>query len=351
MSRKILLVDDDKAIHTHIKIIAEKSGYQFCSAYAGAEGLKKLVEEQPDLLILDFMMPNKNGIEVYDEIKTNPDFRAFKSIPVIMLTAFNQSHEEVKRLLNLGLCAYLEKPFGPRELLNVIDNAFLVNEIRIKNEKLKRAIEESKNFLENLVASCPLAIITADNDGEITFVSRGIEEMVGEHSDHFLGQSLMSFLRINEEQYKAIKNQLTVSESLVKKEFLLSFERVKATPIRVTFSHLRDHQNDVTGMLVVGEDLSHQKQLEKERLEKERLQAITESLATINHKINNPLTPILGNLHLIRMEEKTLPSALQKKIDIIEANAKRIFRIIQEFNRVSNPIRQKYYGKTSVLNI
>ena len=103
--------------------------------------------------------------------------------------------------------------------------------------------------------------------------------------------------------------------------------------------------------MVVGQDLSDHKRLEKELLEKKRLEAITESLATINHQINNPLTPILGNLQLIRRDENIRSNNLLEKLDIIESNAKRILKIIQKFNQISKPVIKKYYGETNIIDL
>lgn len=351
MTKTLLLVDDDKDVHQYIRLIAEKSGYRFCSAFNGVEGLKTLVTKQPDLLILDLMMPVKSGIEMYYEIKEAPKYESYADIPIIMLTALEQSPSEIKKLLKLGLCAYLEKPFRAKELINVIQNAFLLNEINVKNAALRKATEKSKNFLENLIASCPLAIITTDRKGHINFISRSLETIIGKRAKGMVGLPVHTFLGMSQADFTNIRNEIDFSNPLVIKEISVRSDNADHIPLKMTFSYLRDRSDHPKGLLAVAEDLSQQKQLEREKLEKERLQAITESLATINHQINNPLTPILGNLQLIKKNERSLPESLKKKIEIIEKNAKRIFDIVQEFNCVNSPTRQKYYGNTSMLNI
>ncbi len=110
MNNKILVVDDEKAIGDIIKFNLEKEGFQVTVAYDGEEGLEKIKLTHPDLLILDIMMPRKDGFQVLKEIR--PTFR----FPVIVLTA---KEEEVDKVLGLELGAddYMVKPFSMRELV------------------------------------------------------------------------------------------------------------------------------------------------------------------------------------------------------------------------------------------
>lgn len=110
MSNNILIVDDEKAIADIIKFNLEKEGYNVYTANDGEEGIKKVFELIPDLVLLDIMMPKKDGFQVLKEI------RAKYQIPVIMLTA---KEEEVDKVLGLELGAddYVVKPFSMRELM------------------------------------------------------------------------------------------------------------------------------------------------------------------------------------------------------------------------------------------
>lgn len=350
MKAKILLVDDDKDIHNHLQIIFNAAGYDFYSAFSGDEGLKKIQAIHPDLVILDYMMPGKNGYETFKELQQSAEFEKYRNIPVIMLTAYNQTHDDIKNLLEHGLNAFLEKPFGHNELLNIIQNTFVTNEIKIKNNELKDTIEKTKNFLENLIASCPVIIITTDREGRITFVSKAMKDILEYKSEELVGKKINYLLESDQATVDEIIQQLTPTNPFLTTEFYLPSKYNKFVPMGITFSLLKDFDENVQGLLIVGQDLSDQKRLEKELLEKERLIAITESLATINHELNNPLTPILGNLQLIRKNETALPTDMQKKLDIIEQNAKRIFHIIQKFNAISKPVRRTYYGDSKMID-
>ncbi len=117
---KILLVDDDADFLEATKTILE-SKYQVITAYNGDEGLKKVVEERPDLIILDVVMPGKDGFAVCKELKENPHYYFFSKIPVLLLTVFPRGMEETNIPLSAGVTteaeSYIQKPVTPEELL------------------------------------------------------------------------------------------------------------------------------------------------------------------------------------------------------------------------------------------
>ncbi|MEA5083748.1 MAG: response regulator YycF [Lachnospiraceae bacterium] len=110
MDRKILVVDDEKNIVDIIKFNLKKEGYEVITASDGEEAVLKTFEENPDLILLDIMMPRVDGYEACKKIREKYD------TPIIMLTA---RAEEVDKVLGLELGAddYVTKPFGVRELM------------------------------------------------------------------------------------------------------------------------------------------------------------------------------------------------------------------------------------------
>jgi len=115
---KILLVDDDVDFVEATKIVLESKPYDVIVAHEGEEGLKKAREENPDLIILDVIMPVKDGFTAAEQLKGDPELR---KIPVIMLTSFSSRGQEtsipVSRGLDLEAEDYVEKPVTPEELL------------------------------------------------------------------------------------------------------------------------------------------------------------------------------------------------------------------------------------------
>ena len=106
----ILVVDDDKEIVKAIEIYLGKENYKIIKAYDGEQALKKIKENNIQLIILDIMMPNKDGIETLEEIRKD------KNIPVIMLSAKSEDIDKINGL-NVGADDYVTKPFNPVELI------------------------------------------------------------------------------------------------------------------------------------------------------------------------------------------------------------------------------------------
>ena len=113
MASKIMVVDDETYIVELVKFNLEKEGFQVIVAYDGLSAMELVESETPDLIILDIMLPNMDGLEVCQALKRDSNYQ---SIPIIMLTA---RAEEIDTVLGLELGAddYIKKPFSPRELV------------------------------------------------------------------------------------------------------------------------------------------------------------------------------------------------------------------------------------------
>lgn len=109
---KILVIDDDEAVNELVKINLELAGYNVISARDGISGFAAAKQEQPDLIILDVMMPDVDGYTVAKRIRENP---AIKDTPIIMLTALGMLDNKVKGF-DIGVDDYLVKPFEIEEL-------------------------------------------------------------------------------------------------------------------------------------------------------------------------------------------------------------------------------------------
>ncbi|AGT33856.1 PhoP family transcriptional regulator [Geobacillus genomosp. 3] len=110
MEKRILVVDDEKPIADILQFNLQKEGYEVICAYDGEEALQKVEETMPDLILLDIMLPLRDGMEVCREVRKKYD------MPIIMLTAKDSEIDKVLGL-ELGADDYVTKPFSTRELL------------------------------------------------------------------------------------------------------------------------------------------------------------------------------------------------------------------------------------------
>ena len=110
MSDTILVVDDEQRIIELAKMYLEQDGYQIMSATDGVTALSKILDDKPNLVVLDLMLPGMDGLEVCRRVRTESD------VPIIMLTARSDDIDKIVGL-ELGADDYLTKPFNPRELV------------------------------------------------------------------------------------------------------------------------------------------------------------------------------------------------------------------------------------------
>lgn len=120
---KILIIDDDADIVESMRVVLESKNYDVVSASSGQEGLDKAKQENPDLIILDVMMPNMDGFEMSRAIKGDPEH---KNIPILMLTAIKEKSgldfkKEAGDTTWLPVDDYCEKPLDSQELIAKIE--------------------------------------------------------------------------------------------------------------------------------------------------------------------------------------------------------------------------------------
>jgi two-component system alkaline phosphatase synthesis response regulator PhoP len=122
MAKKILLVDDDPDFLEAVSLILKPKKFDVVTAYDGIEGLKKAKSEKPDLIVLDVMMPEKDGYAVCKELKSNPQM---SHIPVLLLTGVASHVPTTRYTQEMGLETeaddYIDKPVEPEVLVKRIE--------------------------------------------------------------------------------------------------------------------------------------------------------------------------------------------------------------------------------------
>ena len=122
MPKKILLIDDDPDLLNAVSMILESKSYKVAAAFGGIEGLEKAKTEKPDLIVLDVMMPDKDGYSVCKELKSDPQL---SKIPVILLTGVVSHISTTRYTQQMGMETdaddYIDKPVEPDVLVKRIE--------------------------------------------------------------------------------------------------------------------------------------------------------------------------------------------------------------------------------------
>ncbi len=124
-SKRVVCIEDEPEMIDLVRLILGRKGFYVIGANGGIEGLETVRREKPDLILLDLMMPDMDGWEVYQQIKADPNLR---NIPVIVVTAKAQSIDKVLGLHIAKVDDYITKPFGPQELLESVEKILGLSE-------------------------------------------------------------------------------------------------------------------------------------------------------------------------------------------------------------------------------
>lgn len=144
MKNRVLIAEDEKPISDIIKFNLEKEGYEIITAYDGEDALKKALNEQLELIILDIMLPSMDGFEICKRVREK------SSVPIIMVTA---KEEEVDKILGLELGAddYITKPFSIRELVARVKANVRRQEMNINADQQEKEIIKNKDLSIDLI--------------------------------------------------------------------------------------------------------------------------------------------------------------------------------------------------------
>jgi len=166
MEKKILVIDDEKPIADILEFNLKKEGFDVYCAYDGNDAIEKVEEIQPDLILLDIMLPGRDGMEVCREVRKKYD------TPIIMLTAKDSEIDKVLGL-ELGADDYVTKPFSTRELL-----ARVKANLRRQQSVVSQSSEEEEDTKEIAVGSLvihPDAYIASKRGEKIELTHREFE--------------------------------------------------------------------------------------------------------------------------------------------------------------------------------
>ncbi len=126
-AKRVVCIEDEPEMIDLVRLILGRKGFSVIGANGGIEGLETVQRERPDLVLLDLMMPDMDGWEVYQQMKADDELR---TIPVIVVTAKAQSIDKVLGLHIAKVDDYITKPFGPQELLESVEK--IIGEVEVE---------------------------------------------------------------------------------------------------------------------------------------------------------------------------------------------------------------------------
>ena len=320
-TKTVLLIDDEPDMLEIGSMILKKEGYGFLPASSGEQGLNIMLNQRPDLVILDYYMPGMNGLQFFNQLVNNSKYTAIHETPVVILTAASEDEIEREQLFELGLSAFLTKPFGNRELLNVIDNVFILNELRLKGKQVEEDVKRTEYKYQDLIENASDLIFTLDHEARFVFINRRLATITGLEKENWIGRCFFDLIWPEDVVPAHTNFQKTINGKSSIFEVRITHTNGRYIYLSINVNPIFE-KGQVIGCVAIARNITDKKQLEQEIIELKNfnesiIQSMGAGLITLDleHKItsfNNGAVDILG-FSSMEMLNKRLQNVFPKE--------------------------------------
>jgi PAS domain S-box-containing protein len=342
----ILIVDDTPSNLEVLLDFLEESGFKVLVTEDGESAVEMAEYVLPDLILLDVLMPEIDGFETCQRLKSNP---VTQNIPVIFLTALADKVDKVKGL-NLGAVDYITKPLEHEEVVARVNIHMrlqnLTKKLTEQNERLETEMTERKQAEQKIREQAALlditidAILVQDWNNQIVFWNKGAERLYGWNKEEAIAHNVNKFLY----QEKQLPNFQDIQKSLNQcglwqGELQQITKEGKEIIVASRWTIMPD-EGQHKFILIVNTDITEKKQLETQFLRAQRMESIGTLASGIAHDLNNALTPMLMIVQLL--EIKLADAKSQEWLAILETNIKRAADLVKQVLWFSRGIEGKF---------
>ncbi|MDZ7292161.1 MAG: PAS domain S-box protein [candidate division KSB1 bacterium] len=284
--KAILVIEDDASERELLRKVLTDAGYDFVEASSGEEGLRVIMEKKPDLVLLDYLLPFMDGAEVLHELTNNPVYRTVSDTPVIMLTAKTRQDVNHTRLFQLGLRMFLEKPFASRELINVIENVFILHELHQHNRELEQRIKRTEYKYQDLIENASDLIFTLNIHGQFVFINRRLSVLTGFLREAWKDRNFLDMVLPEDRASAEINFRNTLKGKSRIFEMRIRAQTGKIIYLSTNINPIFD-RGEVVGCVGIARDVTQRKKLEQEITELKNfnesiIQSIGSGLMTVD---------------------------------------------------------------------
>ena len=330
---KVLVVDD---IPDNLKLLNSilADVYHVFIATDGLKALKIVETNHPDLILLDIMMPQMNGYEVCQKLKSQ---EKTKNIPVVFISAMGETEDETKGFA-LGAVDYITKPFSPSVILARM-------ETHMATKRQRDAIAYAKEHTDNIMAAMVDGLFVFSPKGIVQTVNRASCAMLGYSEQEMVGLSIRNIFQdhgifFGGDRLKALFETGFISNA----ETVLLRKDGSKFEVLLSGSILYDKEKVIRNIVCVGKDIAEYKKMHLELQEKEkRLKIVAEKasrtksefLANMSHEIRTPMNAIIGLTGLALETDLSLKVRdYLVKIDDASQSLLRIISDILDFSKI-----------------
>ena len=317
---KILAIDDNKDDLTFISALLGVliPGCAVTTARSGAEGMKTAMAESPDVILLDLVMPEMNGLEVCRKLKSTEKTR---HIPIIMVTAVKNDRQSRVESLEIGADAFLSKPIDQCELVSQVKVAFRIKKaedlLRREKDRLKeivrertadllrvnRALRSEKEKFQALVEKSPFGLSIIGKDGYYHYINPGFMEIFGYGLEEIATGKKWFRKAFPDEKYRRRVTSIWIDDMKISRPGI-TFCRTYTVACK---DGSRKEIHFIPVMLETGDhfviykDITHEKKMEARLVQAQKMEAVGRLAGGLAHDFNNLLTSIMGHADIALM--------------------------------------------------
>ncbi|HOV33392.1 MAG TPA: diguanylate cyclase [Candidatus Hydrogenedens sp.] len=279
LKRRIFVIDDDEYMIEYFKNFLPELGYNFYSTTSPKEALSILTREPFDLAIVDYLMPEIDGLELLKKAKAkNPD------IEIIIMTGLQDVKTAIEAL-RLGAYDYITKPFSIEEIKIAIKRALEHHTLILENknyeqkleqkikeatkqlENINRELRETKEYLEQLLNTSVDGIFILTPNFKVSYANQGALNILNITEKEILEKNLSTFLSGSKKESRYI-NQLLFENGIIQNyETELIRKDKTQVPVNISFSPFKKDSKQIHSILAIFKDITTQKKLESQLTE------------------------------------------------------------------------------------
>jgi two-component system cell cycle sensor histidine kinase/response regulator CckA len=327
----VLVVEDDLVIREVVRALLESAGDVVTAVDDGLAALERIEAGGVDLVLLDLMLPDVNGLELCRRLRS---YENGAYLPIIMLTALSgEAHRHAG--FAAGADDYIAKPFEAEDLLDRV-GVWLRTRQRLKQQH--EVLVRQASLLE--LASD--GIFVRDLDGIVTYWSAGAAALYGWTKAEAQGRVAHELLHTEFPQPLADIEAAVIQGGAWEDELIHTRRDGERLIVASRWALQRDDRGNPLAMLELNTDVTERRRLEGERAERARLEGVVLAARTMEHELNNKLTPTAGYAALLA-RDPTLPAHLQRAANQALQGAQEASRILNRLRQLTS-IQEKQWG-------
>ncbi len=321
----ILLVDDTEAQRYAVSRMLRAAGHTVLEAGTGAEARRRVVQDRPDVVVLDVNLPDESGFDICRDLKRDP---ATSTLPVLQISASFVGVQDRVHGLEGGADAYLTPPLDSTEVLATVNALLRMKRAEERAREIAAEAEHARAELSAVLASMAEGLAQLSTEGKITYINAAGARMLSVSAEGMQGRYFHELVHGDETCEEGCRLKESWGTEIVTGETVFRHGSMGPLIVEYTSAPLVE-EGVVTGTVISFRDITEKRRAEDALRVTEKLASTGRMAATIAHEINNPLEAVTNLLYLIA-HHPSLDESVRKYTAMAEQELARVTHITRQ---------------------